>query len=172
MANPALRRQLLSMLKHRSKPLSSTEISRDLGGEIPQRTLRRWLSEWVAAGVLTRLGNGRAIRYQFVGKIENSYPTAPDSLTFLSGLDADLKISLLNQLRDLWTHTSTALEGNILSLGDTHFILEEGLTISGKPIKDHQEVIGHARAIELLYQCLNEPLSESIVTSLHQAVQT
>jgi Fic family protein len=160
------------MLKHSAKPLSSTEISQDLGGEIPQRTLRRWLSEWVATGVLTRLGNGRATRYQFVGKIENSYPTAPDSLTFLSGLDADLKISLLNQLRDLWTHTSTALEGNILSLGDTHFILEEGLTISGKPIKDHQEVIGHARAIELLYQCLNEPLSESIVTSLHQAVQT
>ncbi len=172
MANPALRDQLLSTLKYSAKPLSSTKISQDLGGEIPQRTLRRWLSEWVTEGVLTRVGNGRATRYQFVGTVDNAYPVAADSLTFLSGLDNDLKISLRKQLRDLWTHTSTALEGNTLSLGDTHFILEEGLTISGKPIKDHLEVIGHARAIELLHQCLNEPLSESIVTSLHQAVQT
>jgi hypothetical protein len=172
MANPALREQLLSMLKYGTEPLSSSEISRDLGGEIPQRTLRRWLSEWVSEGVVTRLGNGRASRYQIAGTVDKAYPATPHSLTFLSGLDADLKISLLNQLRDLWTHTSTALEGNTLSLGDTHFILEEGLTISGKPIKDHQEVIGHARAIELLYQCLNEPLTESIVASLHQAVQT
>jgi Fic family protein len=134
--------------------------------------LRRWLSEWVTAGVITRLGNDRAIRYQFDGTVDNSYAAAPDSLTFLSGLDTDLKISLLSQLSDLWTHTSTSLEGNTLSLGDTHFILEEGLTIPGKPLKDHQEVIGHAGAIELLYQRLSEPLSESIVTSLHQAVQT
>jgi Fic family protein len=41
-----------------------------------------------------------------------------------------------------------------------------------KPIKDHQEVIGHARAIDLLYRCLNEPLSESIVFELHKEVQT
>jgi len=79
---------------------------------------------------------------------------------------------LLAQIRDLWTHTSTALEGNTLSLGDTHFVLQEGLTISGKPIQDHQEVIGHARAIDLLYRCLSEPLTESIVFELHKSVQT
>ena len=43
-------------------------------------------------------------------------------------------------------------EGNTLTLGDTQFILEEGLTISGKPIKEHQEIISHAGAIELLYR--------------------
>ncbi len=91
---------------------------------------------------------------------------------FLRGLDSGLKSELLGQIRDLWTHTSTALEGNTLSLGDTHFILQEGLTISGKPIKDHQEVIGHARAIDLLYRCLNEPLTESVIFELHKAVQT
>ena len=60
------------------------------------------------------------------------------------------RIALLAQLRDLWTHYSTAVEGNTLTLGDTHFVLEQGLTISKKPIKDHQEVIGHARAIDIL----------------------
>ena len=53
-------------------------------------------------------------------------------MTFLEGLDEDIKTNLLEQLRVLWTHESTALEGNTLSLGDTAFVLREGLTISGK----------------------------------------
>jgi len=80
-------------------------------------------------------------------------------LNFLNGLDKDLCKALLIQLRNLWTHTSTAIEGNTLTLGETAFVLEEGLTISGKPLKDHEEVVGHARAIDLLF-------------SLHKAVQT
>ncbi|MFT6734874.1 MAG: Fic family protein, partial [Polaribacter sp.] len=54
-----------------------------------------------------------------------------------------------NQLRYLWTHTSTSLEGNTLSLGETKFVIEEGLTISGKSLKDHQEVA---------YNNIHEPL--------------
>lgn len=65
---------------------------------------------------------------------------------FLSDLDKDLQKVLLIQLRNLWTHTSTAIEGNTLTLGETAFVLEEGLTISGKPLKDHQEVVGQIRA--------------------------
>jgi len=72
-------------------------------------------------------------------------------LNFLKDLDNDLKKALIIQLRDLWSHTSTAIEGNTLTLGETAFVLEEGLTISGKPLKDHEEVVGHARAIDLIY---------------------
>jgi Fic family protein len=68
----------------------------------------------------------------------------------LHGLDADIRVALLQQLRDLWTHGSAAIEGNTLTLGETKFVIEEGLTVSGKPLKDHEEVVGHARAIELL----------------------
>ncbi|MFH1155289.1 MAG: Fic family protein [Pseudomonadota bacterium] len=94
--------------------------------------------------------------------------------TFLHGLDDDLKRALLVQLRNLWTHTSTAIEGNTLTLGETAFVLEEGLTVSGKPLKDHEEVVGHARAIDILYRLVqqNRPLTESDLFSLHQAVQT
>jgi Fic family protein len=69
---------------------------------------------------------------------------------FLQNLDNDIRDALLKQLRNLWTHTSTAIEGNTLTLGETAFVLEEGLTISGKPLKDQQEVVGHARAIDLI----------------------
>jgi len=54
----------------------------------------------------------------------------------LRGLDRDIGQSLSSQIRDLWTHTSTALEGNTLTLGETRFVIEEGLTVSGKPLKD------------------------------------
>lgn len=89
-------------------------------------------------------------------------------------LDHDLKIALRAQLRDLWTHTSTALEGNSLTLGDTAFILAEGLTVAGKPLKDHYEVVGHARAIELVYDWVNRAalLDETDLFQLHWAVQT
>ena len=91
---------------------------------------------------------------------------------FMDGLDSDIKQSLLNQLRDIWTHTSTAIEGNTLTLGDTKFILEEGLTVSGKPIKDHEEVIGHAKAIELIYSMIGREITENDLFDLHKAIQT
>ena len=75
-------------------------------------------------------------------------------LYFLENLDKDLQKALMIHLRNLWTHTSTGIEGNSLTLGETAFLLEEGLTISGKPLKDHEEVVGHARAIDLIYGLL------------------
>ncbi|MCF8074774.1 MAG: Fic family protein [Desulfotignum sp.] len=94
--------------------------------------------------------------------------------SFLKNLDQDLQHALLVQLRNLWTHTSTAIEGNTLTLGETAFVLEEGLTVSGKPLKDHEEVVGHARAIDLVYELLkNEsPFGEEELFRLHKAVQT
>ena len=95
-------------------------------------------------------------------------------LNFFNGLDKDLCKALLIQLRNLWTHTSTAIEGNTLTLGETAFVLEEGLTISGKPLKDHEEVVGHARAIDLVYDLIQNktPFTEKELFSLHKAVQT
>jgi len=162
----------LFVLKRSPGSLSAVEISRRAGPAVPQRTLRRWLSEWVAEGLITRSGVGRATRYQSVTAAGDDTDPATSPMGFLRGLDSDLKRELLAQIRDLWTYTSTALEGNTLTLGDTHFILQEGLTISGKPIKDHQEIIGHSRAIDLLYRCLNEPLTESMIFEIHKAVQT
>jgi hypothetical protein len=94
------------------------------------------------------------------------------NLQALARLDQDIRQSLLKQIRDLWTHTSTALEGNTLRLGETKFVIEEGLTVSGKPLKDHQELMGHARAIQLIFEVLNEPLTQSRLFDLHRTVQS
>ena len=93
---------------------------------------------------------------------------------FLKDLDNDIRDALLIQLRNLWTHTSTAIEGNTLTLGETAFVLEEGLTISGKSLKDHEEVVGHAKAINLVYDLIRREsqLTEKDLFDLHKAVQT
>jgi Fic family protein len=92
---------------------------------------------------------------------------------FYADLDASIRNLLLAQIRNLWTHTSTALEGNSLTLGDTAFILEEGLTVAGKPLRDHQEVIGHARAIDIIYDLMaKDQVQDKDFFALHRAVLT
>jgi Fic family protein len=97
-----------------------------------------------------------------------------DKKYFYDQLDADIKNILLAQIRNVWTHHSTSLEGNSLTLGETDFILEEGLTIQGKPLKDHNEVFGHAKAIERIYGLLNasETITKQDLFQLHETVLT
>lgn len=92
----------------------------------------------------------------------------------IAELDADLREVFLEKLRVRWTHTSTALEGNTLTEGETFGVLRYGLTISGKPLAHHNEVLGHSRALDLIYRWIGEdrPLSENDLHTLHQAVQT
>jgi len=94
--------------------------------------------------------------------------------SFLNGFNRDLRMSLLIQLRNLWTQTSTAIEGNTLTRGETAFVLEEEVTISGKPFKDHEEVVGYARAMDLICDCLQEEreFNKEDLLALHKAVQT
>ncbi len=85
-----------------------------------------------------------------------------------------IAVDHVRYIGNLWTHASTAIEGNTLTLGETAFVLQEGLVISGKPLKDHEEVVGHARAIDLVYQLVENDtgLSQDRLFTLHKAVQT
>jgi Fic family protein len=90
---------------------------------------------------------------------------------FFDGLPRDLRESLLTQVAAVWTHDSTAIEGNTLTLGETLMVMEHGLTISGKPLRDHQEVYGHARAIDLINTLAQQgSVSENDLFDLHKAV--
>jgi Fic family protein len=97
-----------------------------------------------------------------------------DKQYFYDQLDEDIKNILLAQIRNVWTHHSTSLEGNSLTLGETDFILEEGLTIQGKPLQDHNEIFGHAKAIERIYGLLStsENITKQDLFQLHETVLT
>ncbi|NOU35814.1 MAG: Fic family protein [Kiritimatiellaceae bacterium] len=90
---------------------------------------------------------------------------------FYENLPADIRESLIKQFTALWTFDSTGIEGNTLTLGETVKVLELGLTISGKPLKDHEEVYGHAKAVELIYDLIQkEKISADDLFNLHRCV--
>jgi Fic family protein len=70
-----------------------------------------------------------------------------------------------------WTYHSNAIEGNTLTLKETKVVLE-GITIGGKSMREHFEVINHKEAIdyvEAMVQNQNS-LSEWQIKSIHQLV--
>lgn len=70
------------------------------------------------------------------------------------------------------TYTSNAIEGNTLSPVETTLVIEQGITISGKPLKDHLEALDHYDAIRYVRELARHeaPLTESDVRNLHKLV--
>ncbi|WP_302357549.1 Fic family protein [Megasphaera massiliensis] len=70
------------------------------------------------------------------------------------------------------TYNSNAIEGNTLTLRETALILQEGITIAEKPLREHLDVIGFKDAfhyiIELASQ--NTPLTEEMIKTIHSLV--
>ena len=80
---------------------------------------------------------------------------------------------LREQLEIVMTYNSNAIEGNSLTLRETWLVLHEGITIKGKPLKDHLEAKNHKEAIEYLYELVSGKrctISEHLVRQLHQLV--
>lgn len=80
---------------------------------------------------------------------------------------------ILKQLREYFrigmTYTSNALEGNSLTETETKIVIEDGITIGGKPVKDHLEVLGHSEAYDLLFRfAKHRDISEANVKELHR----
>jgi Fic family protein len=68
---------------------------------------------------------------------------------------------------------SNAIEGNTLTPGETRLVVEEGLTITGKPLKDTLEAKNLAHALDLfenLSATSGDPLSAYHILSLHAAI--
>lgn len=67
------------------------------------------------------------------------------------------------------TYSSNALEGNSLTESETKVVLEDGITIGGKPLKDHFEAIGHSEAFDLLYKLAeSQNITENDILGLHR----
>ncbi len=86
-----------------------------------------------------------------------------------------LSPNLLKQIREYYkiglTYTSNALEGNTLTESETKIVLEEGITIGGKPLKDHLEAIGHAEAFDLLHAIYNKKMiQEKDIKNIHNLI--
>jgi Fic family protein len=71
-----------------------------------------------------------------------------------------------------WTYNSNGIEGNTLNLRETQMVLQEGVTIRGKSLREHFEAKNHEKAINYLYNIVNEDykLRSIDILSLHGLV--
>lgn len=100
--------------------------------------------------------------------------------------DIDAKRDRLRELRkdrpkgaaelDRWyglelTYTSNAIEGNTLTRAETALVVDKGLAIEGKPLRDHLEAQDHDAALRLAYEIADgaAPIGEETVRKLHEA---
>jgi Fic family protein len=67
------------------------------------------------------------------------------------------------------TYASNALEGNTLTESETKVVIEDGITIGGKPLKDHLDTIGNARAFDYLWELAKSTdITEQDIKELHK----
>lgn len=50
-----------------------------------------------------------------------------------------------------WTYNSNAIEGNTITLQETKMIIEDGITVRGKSLREHFETVNHQDAIDYIY---------------------
>lgn len=80
---------------------------------------------------------------------------------------------ILERLREQfiieWTYNSNAIEGNTLTLRETMLVLERGITVKGKSLREHFEATNHRGAIFELEKIIQkkEKLSEESILKLH-----
>jgi Fic family protein len=70
------------------------------------------------------------------------------------------------------TYTSNAIEGNTLTLCKTAELIEHGLTVGGKPLRDHLEAVDHYAAVLWVRELAGKatPIDETAVRELHRRI--
>ena len=94
-------------------------------------------------------------------KLKSLRPLSPESVRRLS---EDFMID--------YTYHSNAIEGSTLTLDETLLVLKEGITIAGKPLKNHLEAIGHKDAYYYVEELIahKTPFSERVIKEIHSLV--
>lgn len=95
-------------------------------------------------------------------------------LNKLRPLPKSAVLKLREQFEIEMTYNSNAIEGNSLTLRETFLVLHEGITIKGKPLKDHLEATNHQEALEFLSDLIdhqkNATISEHLIKTLHHLI--
>lgn len=111
--------------------------------------------------------------------LSNHIKTLFDRLDRANGLirkQRPLSPSVLKRLREQlnieWTYNSNAIEGSTMTLRETRMVLEEGVTIGGKPLREHLEIINHKEAIEFVESLTKSsaPVTERDLKDIHALI--
>jgi len=113
------------------------------------------LDDLLAERIISRLVGGKRV-------LDGLRPLSPVALQ-----------KLRDHLQLQMSSHSTAIEGNSLTLRETHLVINEGLTVKNKPLKDHIEVKNHHHALDFLYELVSKAdvkLSATLIRQIHGIV--
>lgn len=95
-------------------------------------------------------------------------------LDSLRPLPKSVLANLRTQFAIELAYNSNAIEGNTLTLKETRMVIEEGITIKGKPLREHFEAINHQKAFDFL-EGLVKPkteIREDEIKGIHRIILT
>lgn len=99
------------------------------------------------------------------GKIERCHA----AISLLRPFEGRMLEQLKNYYRIGLTWSSNAIEGNTLTISETKVVLEDGLTIAGRPLRDFYETVGHGRAYNFMFTLIKEKcISLTAIKSMHR----
>lgn len=89
-------------------------------------------------------------------------------LSTLRPLPTEALQKIENAMKIEYTYDSNRIEGNTLTLQETALIINEGITISGKSMREHLEAINHAEAVDFIKEIAtgDTPINESIIKDI------
>lgn len=93
-------------------------------------------------------------------------------LSDMRPLPADALKKIEDALAIEYTYESNRIEGNTLTLQETELVVNEGVTISGKSMREHLEAINHAEAIDYIKDFAKSDIeiSERTIKEIHALV--
>ncbi|MCB9261195.1 MAG: Fic family protein [Flavobacteriales bacterium] len=115
--------------------------------------------------ILPELPTGYTEKLDKLDKLKNQ-------LKALKPLQGSALYKLKEYFRIQYTYDSNQIEGNTLTLKETHLVINEGITVGGKSMREHLEAINHAEAVDFIEDLVSgkEKFNRRSLLEVHRLV--
>lgn len=96
------------------------------------------------------------------GRLDSYRPLSPE---LIKDLDEFFSVEL--------TYTSNAIEGNTLTRQETSLVIEKGITVQGKSLREHLEATNHVEALEYIKGLVSktrQDLNQEIIKEINRII--
>lgn len=107
-----------------------------------------------------------------IKELLNKVDVLKEQLSSLRPLPEEALKKIQDALDIEYTYESNRIEGNTLTLQETALVVNEGVTISGKSMREHLEAINHTEAINYIKDIAKQDIeiSERTIKEIHALI--
>ena len=107
-----------------------------------------------------------------IKKLLKEVDALKEQLSILRPLPEEALRKIQDALDIEYTYESNRIEGNTLTLQETALVVNEGVTISGKSMREHLEAINHTEAISYIKDIAKQDIeiSERTIKEIHALI--